>query len=70
MTMGRPWSPRYLVIDHGSSWSTVKYHGDDHGRPRSTMVKLQMIMVDHGQIVCDRGRPWSSHMTMFYMYYS
>ena len=73
----RPWSPRYLVVDHGSSWSTVKYRGHhgrvtmvdrgqtcvtfvDHGRPRSTMIAT-MIAVDH-----DHGRPWSSHMTMFF----
>ena len=140
MTMvdnGRPWSPRYLVVDHGSSWATVKYRGDDHGqvacdhgRPRSITVdhgqsstKLHLTMVNHGRpwsivdqitydhgqsrstmvnhgrpwsitvdhgqsrstmvnhgrqwsitvdhvpIVCDRGRPWSSHMTMFFSIY-
>ena len=29
---GRPWSPRYLMVGHGSSWSTVKYRGDDYGQ--------------------------------------
>ena len=46
MTMvdhGRPRSPRYLVVDHDSSWSTVKYRGDD-GR---------VTMVDRGQPLSD-----------------
>ena len=75
---GRPWSPRYLMVDHGSSWTTVKYCGDDHGQPvthKSAMVARGRVtcnngrpwttMVAHGQIDCDRVWPWSSHMTMF-----
>ena len=42
------------AVDHGQ----VTYKKMvDHSRPWSTMVKLDMTMVDHGQIVCDRGRP-------------
>ena len=40
-----PWSALYLMVDHGSSWSTIKYRGDDHdqvacdhGRPWSDYV--------------------------------
>ena len=45
---GRPWSPRYLVVDYGSSWSTVKYRGDDgrvtmvdRGRPWSDLCDFR-----------------------------
>ena len=65
MTMvdqGRPWSPRYLMVDHGSSWLTVKYRGDDHGQVVCDHGRPWSTMVDHGQsrsTMVNHGRPWS-----------
>ena len=59
---GRPWSPRYLMVDHGSSWSTVKYRGDDHGQVACDHGRPWSITVDHGQsrsTMVNHGRPWS-----------
>ena len=43
---GRPWSPRFLMVYHVFSWSTIKYHDKvivqtmvNRGQPWSTMVK-------------------------------
>ena len=45
---GRPWSPQYLTVDHGSSWSTVKYRDDDHGQVACDHGRMLSTMGDHG----------------------
>ena len=38
---GRPWLPQYLIINHGSWWSTIKYCGDDY----------REVVCDHGRTI-------------------